>query len=44
MLILYKKTYNTKQLEFLLLDYIIKNYNIPKNIISDRDKLFISRY
>ena len=43
-LILYKETYNTEQLEFLLLNYLIKNYNILKDIISDRDKFFISRY
>ena len=43
-LILYKKTYNTEQLGFLLLNYLIKNYNISKDIIFDRNKLFISRY
>ena len=44
MLILYKETYNTEQLGFLLLDYLVKNYRISRNIISDRDKLFTSRY
>ena len=43
-LILYKETYNTEQLGFLLLNYLIKNYNILRDIISDRDKLFIFRY
>ena len=43
-LILYKETYNTEQLEFLLLNYLIKNYNISKDIIFDRDKFFIFRY
>ena len=43
-LILYKETYNTEQLEFLLLNYLIKNYRVSRNIISDRDKFFTSRY
>ncbi len=43
-IILYKETYNASQLRFLLLDRLIKNYNIPKLIILDRDKLFTLNY
>ena len=43
-LILYKETYNTEQLRFLFLDQLVKNNSVPKDIISDRDKLFTLRY
>ena len=40
----FKEKYNTKQLAFLLLDRLIRDYSIPKLIILDRDKLFTSNY
>ena len=40
----FKEKYNTEQLVFLLLDRLIRDYNIPKLITLDRDKLFISNY
>ncbi len=43
-LIPYKETYKINQLRYILLDRLIKDYSIPKSIILDRDKLFISYY
>ena len=40
----FKEKYNAKQLAFLLLDRLIRDYSIPKSITSDRDKLFTSNY
>ena len=43
-LILFKELYNTKQLGFVLLDRLVRDYSIPRIITSDRDKLFTSKY
>jgi len=43
-MILYKESYNTSQLGFILLDRLIRDYSIPELITLDRDKLFISSY
>ena len=43
-IILYKESYNASQLGFILLDRLIRDYNILELITSDRDKLFISNY
>ena len=43
-IILYKKEYTIDQLEYLILNRLIRHYNILKTIISDRDKLFILNY
>ena len=40
----FKEKYNAKQLAFLLLDRLIRDYSIPESITSDRDKLFTSNY
>ena len=40
----FKEKHNTKQLIFMLLDRLIRDYSIPKLIILDRDKLFTSNY
>ena len=40
----FKEKYNAKQLAFVLLDRLIRDYGIPKLITSDRDKLFTSNY
>ena len=40
----FKESYKANQLAFVLLDRLIRDYSIPKSIISDRDKLFISNY
>ena len=40
----FKEKYNAKQLAFLLLDRLIRDYSIPKLITSDRDKLFTLNY
>jgi hypothetical protein len=43
-IILYKETYNTSQLRFILLDRLIRDYSILELITSDRDKLFTLNY
>ena len=43
-IILYKESYNASQLEFILLDRLIRDYSILELITSDRDKLFILNY
>ena len=40
----FKEEYNTVQLVYLFLDKVVKIRGFPKEIISDRDKLFISVY
>ena len=40
----FREKYNAKQLAFVLLDRLIRDYSIPKSIMSDRDKLFTSNY
>ena len=40
----FKEKYNAKQLVFLLLDRLIRDYSIPESITLDRDKLFTSNY
>jgi hypothetical protein len=42
--ILYKESLSVKKLVYAFNKYIIKNYKILKEIISDKDKLFISRF
>ena len=42
--VLYKGTLTVEQLGFLVLDRLIRYYKIPRKLISDRDKLFISAY
>jgi hypothetical protein len=40
----YKESYDASQLEFLLLDRLIRDYSILELITSNRDKLFILNY
>ena len=40
----WKKKENTKDLAKVILKEIIANHGIPQNIISDRDKLFTSKF
>ena len=40
----FKESYKADQLAFVLLDRLIRDYSIPKSIISDRDKLFTLNY
>ncbi len=40
----YKKTYKADQLGYILLNRLIKDYSIPKSIMLNRDRLFISYY
>jgi hypothetical protein len=42
--ILYKESLSAKELAYTFNKHIIGNYEISKKIISDRDKLFISRF
>lgn len=42
--LLQKKNYNTNILAQIFVRYIIINYRILKKIISDKDKLFISKF
>ena len=43
-IILYKETYDASQLRFILLDRLIRDYNILELITLDRDKLFTLNY
>jgi Integrase zinc binding domain len=40
----YKKSFSAEDLAYIFNKHIIGNYGIPKKIISDRDKLFTSRF
>ncbi len=40
----YKETYKVDQLEYILLDRLIRDHGIPESITSDRDRLFTSYY
>jgi len=40
----YKETYKADQLEYILLNRLIRDYGIPESITSDRDRLFTSYY
>jgi len=42
--LLYNESQNATQIAMLLSDRIVRYYRIPKVIISDRDKLFTSKY
>jgi hypothetical protein len=43
-LILYKELSSAIDLAYVFLKYVIANYKILEEIISDRDKLFISKF
>jgi hypothetical protein len=42
--ILYKESLSVEKLAYTFNKHIIKNYRIPKKIISDKDKLFTLRF
>ncbi|KAF0319151.1 hypothetical protein GQ607_013544, partial [Colletotrichum asianum] len=42
--ILYKEVSNVKEYTYIFLKYIITNYRILKEIILNRDKIFISNF
>jgi hypothetical protein len=42
--VLYKESNNTKELFYIFNKIIINRYNLLDKIISDRDKLFISKF
>ncbi|OHF03748.1 hypothetical protein CORC01_01067, partial [Colletotrichum orchidophilum] len=42
--ILYKKINNTKKLTYTFLKIIIINYSLPKEIISNKNKLFTTKF
>ena len=44
MLIGFRETWNAEQLGYVLLDRVIPEHGVPESIVSDRDKLFTSRY
>jgi transposase InsO family protein len=44
LMIPYRRDYNAVQLAHILKDRLIRDYSIPKIIISNRDKLFTSNY
>jgi hypothetical protein len=43
-IIVYRKKFIAKQLEYIVLNRLIQYYNIFKELISNRDKLFTSNY
>jgi hypothetical protein len=43
-LILYQESSTTKQLAYVFLFYVVINHGILEEIVSDRDKLFISKF
>ena len=44
LIILFKESYNTEQLRFILLDILVRDHGLPKAITLDQNKLFISNY
>ena len=42
--VLFKETYTAEQLEYLLLDRLVRDDGVPITIITDRDKLFMLNY
>ena len=43
-IILFKKAFTTKQLNFIVLDQLVRYHEISKNITSNKDKLFTFNY
>ncbi len=43
-IIAYRKKFIAKQLKYIVLNRLIQYYNIFKELISDKDKLFTSNY
>ena len=43
-IISFKKTYNVKQLKYIVLNRLIRYQKLSKEIINDKDKLFTSNY
>ena len=43
-IVLFKEKYTTEQLEFIVLDKLIKYHKISKELTSDKDKLFTFNY
>ena len=43
-IIVYKEKFIVEQLNYIVLNQLIRYYNIFKKLISNRDKLFISNY
>jgi len=43
-IITYKEKFIAKQLKYIVLNRLIQYYNIFKELISNKDKLFISNY
>jgi len=39
-----KEKFTAEQLKYIVLDRLIRYHDIPKGLISDRDKLFTSNY
>ena len=39
-----KEKFTAEQLEYIVLNRLIRYHDIPKGLISDRDKLFTSNY
>jgi len=39
-----KEKFTAEQLEYIVLDRLIRYHGIPKGLISDKDKLFTSNY
>jgi hypothetical protein len=44
LIIPFQRDYTAVQLAYVLKDQLIRDYSIPKTIISDRDKLFTLNY
>ena len=40
----FKEEYTAEQLEYIVLNRLIRDHGLPKEIINDRDKLFTSNY
>ncbi len=43
-IIVYKEKFIAKQLKYIILNRLIRYYNIFKKLISNKDKLFMSNY
>ena len=43
-IILFRKTYSSEQLEYVVLNKLIQHNDISKAFVSDKDKLFMSKF
>jgi hypothetical protein len=43
-LVLYQELSTTEQLVYVFYRYVVADHSVPEEVISDRDKLFMSKF